>query len=74
MSKKITFRQKANTTVGKLEKEFKTFAEVRQWVAEDKTEGYGDVLAYGGTFTGLTGDQEKELQEMTYEDAIKITE
>lgn len=58
--------------VDALNKTFETFEDVRRWVARDKVEGYGDVLAYDGTFEGLTDEQVAELKEMSYEDAILI--
>jgi hypothetical protein len=68
----IKFKQKKTDAVEAFEKDFSSFDEARNWIALDKVEEYGDALAYGGTFVGLTAKQSTELQEMTYEDAIEI--
>ena len=68
----IKFKQGANETVAQFEKEFASFEEAKLWVAKDKVEEYGDVLAYDGKFVGLTLKQSTALSEMTYEDAIEI--
>ena len=68
---KIKFIQPDNQAVGSAEKEFTSFKEVRDWVLADKREGYGDVLAYGGYFEGLSEAQVSELNALTYDDAIE---
>jgi len=66
----IKFVQPGNDAVDAFEKEFGSFREAREWVLQDKREGYGDVLAYGGKFEGLTDEQVTELNSLTYDDAI----
>ena len=53
------------------EKTFESFDEVREWILEDKREGYGDILSFGGKFEGLNKVQETELKNLTLEDAMK---
>ncbi len=67
----IKFNRPENAEVDAFEKEFGSFREVREWVLADKRDGYGDVLAYGGTFEGLSEDQVSELNALTYDDAIE---
>lgn len=66
----IKFIQENNDAVDAFEKEFDTFRDVKEWVLQDKREGYGDVLAYGGRFVGLSDEQVSELNSLTYDDAI----
>jgi len=70
----ILFTQKKTDDVEAFEKTFNSFEDIRLWVAKDKTEEYGDVLSFGGTFSGLSEEEVSELNEMTYEDAIKLSE
>jgi hypothetical protein len=68
----IRFVQAENQASGAFIMKFGSFDEARKWVALDKTEEYGDALAYGGTFEGLDPEEERELREMTFEDALHI--
>lgn len=72
MAKTIKFIQGETDVVKSFEKEFTSFQEAKDWVLEDKREGYGDILAYGGRFKGLTPLEIKELESLTMEDSLVV--
>ncbi len=68
-SKSIKFIQPDNQAVDAFEKEFDNFEDAKKWVLQDKLEGYGDVLGYGGHFEGLSDSEVEQLSSLTLEDA-----
>lgn len=68
---KIKFIQTGNDVVDSFEKDFSSIEEVKEWVLEDKRTGYGDILAYGGKFKGISAAQANKLKALTMEDAIE---